>query len=474
MRIIFYKVAACACLFFFTHTVNASGTDGALTLEKAIAIAMNNDPWLQGSHLQQKALEAQSVASSTMADPRISVGVANLPIDSFDFNQEVMTQFKVGVSQALPRGDSLAIKQEKLSIEASRQPLLRADRKLKLTVKVSELWYDAYLAQQTIDLITQDKALFEQLADVAKASYSSGLGKTRQQDVISAQLELVQLDDKFIEQQQALESALASLNEYLQIIDASTMTSTFDYQNQPRVLKLSDSLPDLSFKAAKLFSNQFYGANEMVEVLAQHPSLKAIDNQYKATHKNVELAEQGYKPQWGVTASYGHRDDASTGIERSDFFSVGVSFDLPLFTQDKQDQQVAASIANAEVVKTNKLLVMKKMMANVDREMRNLKRLSDRQVIYKDMLLKQSREHAEAALTAYTNDDGNFAEVVQARVSELNIRIAALKIDINAGKTLARLNYFFDWQTTDPHNNAAQNTARQNTENQSIFERGLN
>ena len=90
------------------------------------------------------------------------------------------------------------------------------------------------------------------------------------------------------------------------------------------------------------------------------------------------------------------------------------------------------------------------------------------------MLLKQSREHAEAALTAYTNDDGNFAEVVQGRVSELNIRIAALKIDINAGKTLARLNYFFDWQTTDPHNNAAQNTARQNTENQRIFERGLN
>lgn len=426
-------------------SVSNIDADGTLSLERAIATAIKSDPWLHGSELRQSSLHAQSRASSTMDDPKVSVGVANLPVDSFDFNQEAMTQFKVGVSQVLPRGDSLAIKRDQLSIEAARQPLLRADRKLKLTTKVSELWLEGFLAQQTIELINQDRALFEQLGDVAKASYSSGLGRTRQQDVISAQLELTQLDDKLVEQQQILETALASLNEYLHVVDSPSTHQIFQ-TNTPQI-KLSNSMPALSFDAAKLFSNQQYERNELDAILAQHPAIQAFDNQYKASHKNVDLAKQGYKPQWGVNASYGHREDSNLGDQRSDFFSVGVSFDLPLFTEDKQDQQVAASIANAEVVKTSKLLQLKKMSANVDREMRNLKRLSDRQTIYQEKLLKQSHEHAEAALTAYTNDDGMFAEVVQARISELNVRISALKIEVDARKALARLNYYFAWQT---------------------------
>ncbi len=34
---------------------------------------------------------------------------ANFPTDSFNINQEPMTQLTVGVSQMFPRGDSLAL-----------------------------------------------------------------------------------------------------------------------------------------------------------------------------------------------------------------------------------------------------------------------------------------------------------------------------------------------------------------------------
>ena len=52
-------------------------------------------------------------------------------------------------------------------------------------------------------------------------------------------------------------------------------------------------------------------------------------------------------------------------------------------------------------------------------------------------------EQAEASLSAYTNDDGDFAEVVRARIAELNARIDALDIEIERLKTIAQLNYFF-------------------------------
>lgn len=52
------------------------------------------------------------------------------------------------------------------------------------------------------------------------------------------------------------------------------------------------------------------------------------------------------------------------------------------------------------------------------------------------------REQADASLSAYTNDDGDFAEVVRARIAQLNTEIESLAIDVEKQKTIARLNYY--------------------------------
>ena len=51
------------------------------------------------------------------------------------------------------------------------------------------------------------------------------------------------------------------------------------------------------------------------------------------------------------------------------------------------------------------------------------------------------RQQAEAALTAYTNDDGDFAEAVRSQIAEVNAKIDALAIAINRQKLIAEANY---------------------------------
>jgi outer membrane protein TolC len=308
---------------------------------------------------------------------------------------------------------------------------------------VSQLWLDAYLAQQTIKLIEEDWSLFEQMAEVAKASYSNVVGKTRQQDVIRAQLEIVQLDDRLTSQKQKLETTIARLNEWLHIYDAARLNESFDFDAQPLEFSVSKELPSIRLKNPTVLKASNYSRNILAQELANHPAILAIDVKRKASEKGVELAKQQYEPQWGVNASYAYRDNMPSGDNRADLFSVGVTFDLPLFTENRQDKQVAASIAESEAVKTEKLLLTKQMISAVEKELRQLKRLSDRQSIYQEQLLKQTHDQAEASLTAYTNDDGDFAEVVRARIAELNARISALRIDVDALKTVARINYFF-------------------------------
>jgi len=116
----------------------------------------------------------------------------------------------------------------------------------------------------------------------------------------------------------------------------------------------------------------------LAQELSNHPAILAIDIKRKASEKGIELAKQQYEPEWGVNASYAYRDNMPSGDSRADLFSVGVTFDLPLFTENRQDKQVAASIADSETIKTEKLLLTKQMISVLEKELRQLKRLSDR------------------------------------------------------------------------------------------------
>ncbi|MCU7555579.1 TolC family protein [Alteromonas sp. ASW11-19] len=414
----------------------------AISLEQAITLALQNDPWLHGSKLRETATEHRSVAAGALPDPTVSLSIMSVPTDSWDLDQEGMTQLKVGVTQMFPRGDSLAIKESQLRTEASKFPLLRANRKAKLKTKVSELWLDAFLAQQTIALIESDWALFEQMAEIARANYANAIGQTRQHDVIRAQLEIVQLEDRLTEQKQKLESNVARLNEWLHVY-SSDADNTFNFDTQPAAFAVSSQLPDVRLKKPLILKPSAYSRTDLAREFADHPAILAIDIKREVAEMEIALAKQQYKPQWGVNASYGYRNDTSFNEDRADLFSVGVSFDVPLFTEDRKDQQVAASIADSQAIKTEKLLLTKQMISAVEQELRQLNRLRQRQSIYQEKLLKQSHEQAEATLTAYTNDDGDFTEVVRARIAELNTRISALKIDVETLKTVTRINYFF-------------------------------
>lgn len=418
-----------------------------LTLERVIAQAEQNDPWLQGNQLKQSAMEARSVASGSLPDPSLSVALANLPTDTGSFSQEGMTQFKVGVTQMFPRGESLAIREEQLKIASNKFPLLRADRKAKIRRAVSLLWLDAYLAQRTIELIENDRALFEQMADVVRANYSHAVGSTRQQDVIRAQLELVQLDDRLTEEKQKFESALARLNEWLALSEHRSFTHVYGIDGPPLTVKLPLELPSIEIQRPSLLKEAGYTRNDIAASLLHHPAVLAIDIEQKVAEKAISLSRQQYKPQWGVNASYGYRDSTPTGNSRADLFSVGVTLDLPLFTENKQDKLVAASIAESEAVKTDKLLLIKQMLSFIETELTRINRLSERASLYENRLLRQTHDQAEASLTAYTNDDGDFAEVVRARIAELNTKVSSLKIDVEMLKSITRINYYLTQAT---------------------------
>jgi Cu(I)/Ag(I) efflux system membrane protein CusA/SilA len=89
----------------------------------------------------------------------VSLNIANLPLDSFDFGQEPMTLLKVQASQTFPRGDTRKLKRRQLQEQGEQQPLMRKDRLANVDVTVSQLWLEAFRHRETIRLIKGDRAM---------------------------------------------------------------------------------------------------------------------------------------------------------------------------------------------------------------------------------------------------------------------------------------------------------------------------
>ena len=150
--------------FFTFVTLLVSSIAGAseLSLNQTINQALSHDQWLDGSRLREAAYRDDAVRDNSLPDPTISIGIANLPTDSWDFDRENMTQFKVGVTQRFPGGDSRAVKSRKSQLMADLTPIQRRERKAYVTERVSHLWLESYLAKESIELIEKDRHLFEQ------------------------------------------------------------------------------------------------------------------------------------------------------------------------------------------------------------------------------------------------------------------------------------------------------------------------
>ncbi len=392
----------------------------SLSLDQAIFQAVQNDDWLVSSKLKESALRDEATSNLSLPDPVMSIGVANLPTDNWNFDQENMTQFKVGVTQQFPEGDSRKVKARKSVLMAEINPYQRHERKAQLTRTVSHLWLDGYFAMKSIQLIEADRNLFEQLVEVAIARYESALGKARQKDIIRAQLELTKLEDRLTRLQLQYDTNRQLLAEWLPP----------GYSNQPLADTLLGGVPFFPMPLVELKN----GIN-------RHPQLMMTDKQIAISQADIDLAKQQYKPAWALNASYGYRDDSPTGTDRSDFFSVGISFDLPVFTSNRQDKNVSAANSRKQALNVDYQLLHKKLLSEALRTQSELERLTQRSDLYQNRLLKQAREQAEATLSAYTNDDGDFAEVTRAYITELNSKIESLEITINQQKSLATLNY---------------------------------
>lgn len=394
-----------------------------ITLPQLIEVALNHDAQRQQFYAQAQATREMGIASATLMDPKLKMGVTGLPVDNFALDQDPMTNLSIGLMQQFERGNTLDLQQEKASQQADGIELQIAVREREVINSLTQLWLELGYQQQAERLLLENQKLMKELESVIRTNYS--IGKNEAQDLLNAQLLVSQLDEKRQANQQVQQRILSQLSEWLGS-EWLLNSAVFQATNQLDWQALEQQINTAS-------SHQYFS------LLAQHPMVKIAETNITVNQTQVKLAEQAYAPQFGIEVMYAYRQaDNMKGEPASDLVSAYLTMDIPLFTGNRQDRSHAAAQYQVGAAQSQKDLLLMQMNAKVNALLVDKTSLEQRLTHYQTML-KQARSRTHAVERGYQNNTAQFNDVISATRDELALELEQQRLLTDLNQTNSQL-----------------------------------
>lgn len=381
-----------------------------LTLTEAEAMALDRDPLIAGIKASARAFREQAIAAQQLPDPRLVLGIVDLPTDSFSF-KEPETQKMIGLQQSFPPWGSLTRRGAEIVAMAESDEAALKERRQKILQNVRLAWLDLYYQNQASELVIRSQRMFDELVKVTQSRYRSGRGT--QQDMVRAELELSQMEDRLTAIRAQQDVGLAELARWL---DEPTLSPP-----------IKAKFPEFSALPTR---------DEVLMRAQRHSVIAVQDARVASKREGVAVARAMYMPEMMIDVSYGQRDgnfsDMLTGI---------VSIQVPLFTSKRQDRQLAAAQLQVKAVQGEANELRRQLRAQADAEYARWQRSNQRLKFHEEKLLPLATQNSESSLTAYRNNVTDLSSHIMARLEELDGKIEALALRVERGKAHANLLY---------------------------------
>lgn len=412
------------CLFGVVLINTASAS---LSLEKVMATVLDNDFQLDRTRLDAEGLAAEAASKNVLPDPVIFAGLQNIPTDTFDLDQEAMTQLRVGIKQMFPKGSSLALNESILRHAEAEQGYVFRQLQLKLRQQTETAWLEAWYWQKNKVLIEQDRVFLTQMLDFMQSVYQ--LGGNNQSDLLGAELELIRLDEKLLEAERQYQTYRLELN---------TLANTVFHEQY-----LSADLVKLPFSGVP-------SEKELTTQLQTHPAFMLLEEAIDQLHKKISLSEQDFEPQWGVELSYGLRQDMSNGTDRADLLSAGFSVQVPLFSRPQKTNAVRAIKYKLAALENKRLEQYQKVYFELQNlAQQYLTTLAQRE-LYESQILPTLAKQKDSAIQSYESDKGDFRVVTDLYLKEQSTRIKLQRLYVNEQQLISKMNYWLNTGNAKP------------------------
>ncbi len=403
-------------LLVLSSIVNAEQAP-LLTLQSAVDIAVQDNPSLAQIQARSEALAAIPSQVGTLPDPVISFNALNLPVDTFDLNQENMTQMQGGISQAFPFFGKLTLREQAATYQAEAASYDVTEARFRLLRDVKKIWWALFYLDRSLEIILVNQNLLRQFVKIAQTKYEVGEGL--QQDVLLAQLELSKLLDTKIRLTGAIQRAKAQLNALLD----QPANHKINFPKQT-----AEDLPVLQSESALFEQAESYRA--------------LLDSRRETIHaaqSRLALAEKDFYPDFKIGAYYGGRADTLSGQERADFLSLKLSMTVPIFAASKQRK--AVDQRTSELMQQRYALQdqWNNVRAEISTAYSNFQQTKDQVVLFKTGIIPQARQTVASMLAGYQVNKVDFLNLVRSQITLYNYETQYWKALTEANQALAQL-----------------------------------
>jgi len=386
---------------------------GPHPVERYIQVALSQNPDIQAARKKMESLAHQVPIAASLPDPMLNVTAQPEPVQTAAGQQELI----VAANQKFLLFGKL---ESRASLAESQTNVARAQLaavELATIAKVKRAYYELYFLQQATSVTEDEQKLLVEIREVANTRYKAG--RTSQQDVLRADLEISNVESELIRLRQQLQSGQARLARLLHIAP------------QTQVAALDHLMQEQAPLDLELLQQQAVNARPEL-----HAQLAAVRRDRSA----VNLARLDYKPD--VTLGLSWIDVANNGVSPvtngRDSFLLSAGVNLPIYRKRldssirSAEAKVVSTVREYDSLRDGTLEEVTDLFAQARSE-------EDLLLLFREDILPKARQTLEVSNQAYNVGEVDFLQLIDNWRQLLRYEINYHRLEASLRQTLAEL-----------------------------------
>src|SRR5712664_1493901 len=405
------------------HAQNTAPVAGDSGLQSLVAEALARNPTVAQRQAAVRAATLRIRPAGSLPDPMLTVGVMDLVLPHFEFNQSDFTEADIELSQEIPWPGSLGARSGVMRAAAAGARAEEGTVRRELTSTMAVAYYRLGYAVTALETQRHQRELLDAAVQLSTTRYATGAAP--QSDPLQAKL----ARDRLRSEEFVLESdrigALAAVNAL-------------------RNRAPGDSVRVTAIDLAALLAGTARQppADSLVPLaLATHPRLAARRAAVDQATRTIQVERLGARPDFTLTLRYGYRPVAF-GFKFPDFFSAFVGVRLPIWAWRKQNRLADAARADSTGAAAGLRDAELQLSREVAEGAAQVEALRQRLVLLVDGVLPSVRGTVESVLRTYQVGRAEFLTLLSVEDARYRAELEAAQVAAEYQAQLVRLRQF--------------------------------
>lgn len=380
----------------------------ALSFDETARLALEQAPALAAQRSALAGAQAMLPAAATLPDPRLIVGLDNLPVtgpDRFSTTADSMTMQRLGLMQEVPNAAKREARAAGAQARIDRDRALLGVTELAVRRDAALAWLAVYFAEDRAAQLGELERENQLLLDTLGARIAGGQALPTERTL--ARIDALAIADRRDDALRDVERARAALRRWVGARAAEP---------------LAGGPPLLQVDAEQLRAD-----------LNRHAELAPYDAQEAIARAEAREADAEQRGDWGWEVVYSRRP------QYGDMMSFQLLFDIPWNRERRQQPQLIAKQREASRIEAERADTQRRHGEEIDVWLAELKALDAQHARLQSQALALNSERVALALASYQAGRGDLAAVLTARRDAVEAKLRLIDLDAQRAALRVRL-----------------------------------